>query len=293
VNWDVNVSNYSQVVTATGGTGGLIYSLFTGDSLPNGLSLNNSTGAITGTPTTNGVFNFRIVAEDTLGVSAVQPYKVTIAGPLSISGQSFSATSSQPFSGLVATANDPSLLTVASNLVATINWGDGYTTNGTVSYAGSGNFNISGSHTYLAGGKFSVTVSLGDVTNPANTATETTAVNVSVHHSAYTALAYSYAYDAYIYSYYAYVQGDGSYATFYAAYYAFYWSYDVAYYFDQIGNQAQSEYGAYYAYYYSYVTSNEAFQDYYAAGQVNNYSYYAYVDAYYASVYSYLVYQGY
>jgi hypothetical protein len=56
---------YSDSVTATGATS-LTYSVVEG-SLPNGLTLNASTGAITGTATTAGEFDFTIKAENADG----------------------------------------------------------------------------------------------------------------------------------------------------------------------------------------------------------------------------------
>ncbi len=58
---------------ASGGVGTLTYSVFSG-TLPNGLSLNASSGAITGTPTTANTFNFVIKAADTFGDSNTQAY---------------------------------------------------------------------------------------------------------------------------------------------------------------------------------------------------------------------------
>lgn len=66
---------YNQTVTASGGVAPYTFAVATG-ALPTGLTLNPTTGAITGTPTTAGFFNFTISATDangcpgsTLGVS--------------------------------------------------------------------------------------------------------------------------------------------------------------------------------------------------------------------------------
>src|SRR5437016_3260369 len=57
---------YNQTVSASGGTAPYTFSIISG-ALPPGLSLNASTGAITGTPTIIAVFTFTIQARDPNG----------------------------------------------------------------------------------------------------------------------------------------------------------------------------------------------------------------------------------
>lgn len=77
-------SPYSDQLTASGGSQSYTYSVSVG-SLPDGLFLNASTGAITGTPTTVGSFNFTIKVTDSVSVSATQSFTVDIASqPLAI-----------------------------------------------------------------------------------------------------------------------------------------------------------------------------------------------------------------
>src|SRR5207245_52262 len=73
-----NKPNYSQTISASGGTGAKTFSVTSG-SLPDGLNLNGSTGLISGTPTVANTFNFTITATDTVGARANQGYSVTIA----------------------------------------------------------------------------------------------------------------------------------------------------------------------------------------------------------------------
>jgi hypothetical protein len=54
---------YSAVLTANGGTGAYVWSVSAG-ALPAGLTLNATSGAITGTPTTAGSFTFTVTAAD-------------------------------------------------------------------------------------------------------------------------------------------------------------------------------------------------------------------------------------
>ncbi|HVS38452.1 MAG TPA: hypothetical protein VMS17_23035 [Gemmataceae bacterium] len=97
---------------------------------------------------------------------------------LTVRGVSFNATAGQTFSGEVAVGGDSAGLTQAGNLQATINWGDGTTTTGSVSVDGSGNFIVSGAHTYSSSGNFTVGVSLQDRTNTIGYATESATESV-------------------------------------------------------------------------------------------------------------------
>src|SRR4029450_10454962 len=73
---------YSQTVTASNGTAPYTYALV--GSLPTGLSLNASTGAITGTPTAAGTFNFTINASDSLGAFGSRAYSIVINATMSL-----------------------------------------------------------------------------------------------------------------------------------------------------------------------------------------------------------------
>ncbi len=70
-------ARYNQTLTATGGTGAVTWSVSAG-SLPPGLTLNKTTGGITGTPTTVGPFSFTVRATDTIPLSNEKPLSITI-----------------------------------------------------------------------------------------------------------------------------------------------------------------------------------------------------------------------
>lgn len=69
---------YSQTISASGGTAPYTYSIISG-ALPPGLTLNGATGAITGTPTTPGLFSFSVQATATGGCPGSQAYSILIA----------------------------------------------------------------------------------------------------------------------------------------------------------------------------------------------------------------------
>lgn len=72
---------YSQTITAAGGVGSYTYGISAG-ALPGGLTL-SSGGAITGSPTASGTFNFTVSATDQTSPAATgtQAYTLTITAP--------------------------------------------------------------------------------------------------------------------------------------------------------------------------------------------------------------------
>src|SRR5712691_1810022 len=93
-------------------------------------------------------------------------------------GTTFGATAGQAFSGAVATFTDTDTVNFVGDFVATIDWGDGTTTAGTVSGA-NGAFTASGTHTYAASGQDVVTVTLADDAPGTAMATATSTANVA------------------------------------------------------------------------------------------------------------------
>ena len=70
---------YTGSAAATGGAGALTYSVG-GGALPTGLSLDTTSGAVTGTPTAVGAFNFTIKAADGFGDSATSTTYTVVVG---------------------------------------------------------------------------------------------------------------------------------------------------------------------------------------------------------------------
>ena len=71
---------YSQTVSASGGVGAVAFSIPSG-ALPANLSLNTSTGAITGTPTAASTASFTVQAKDTLNRTASASLQLVVYGP--------------------------------------------------------------------------------------------------------------------------------------------------------------------------------------------------------------------
>ena len=71
---------YSQPVQVTGGTGALTWTIVAG-TLPAGLNLNSTTGAISGTPTAVGPSSFTVRVQDADGLADTQNLSITINLP--------------------------------------------------------------------------------------------------------------------------------------------------------------------------------------------------------------------
>jgi putative Ig domain-containing protein len=93
--------SYSQALTSNYTQGTVTYSVTSG-SLPSGLSLNSSTGVISGTPTTSGTYTFEITAYDNIGTAGTfqddPSYTITI-GPGTSTSSSSAASSPAPDTG--------------------------------------------------------------------------------------------------------------------------------------------------------------------------------------------------
>ena len=72
--------SYTGSAAATGGAGTLTYTLSAG-ALPGGLSLNAASGAVMGTPTAVGTFNFTIQAADAFGDAQTHAYQIVVSYP--------------------------------------------------------------------------------------------------------------------------------------------------------------------------------------------------------------------
>jgi hypothetical protein len=102
---------YSATLQASGGTPPFTWSILSGQ-LPSGLTLNPSTGTISGTPTATGSFSFTAQVNDVASAQASAPFSLTVSPPgaVTITTTSLlSAQVNQPYSAaLQATGGTPS-----------------------------------------------------------------------------------------------------------------------------------------------------------------------------------------
>jgi hypothetical protein len=89
--------------------------------------------------------------------------------PLSATAVNVKATAGAPFSGAVATFTNADPLGSAASYTATIGWGDGSTSTGTIT--GSGTLTVGGSHTYADTGSYTLNVQISHNLGYTTTAT--------------------------------------------------------------------------------------------------------------------------
>lgn len=105
---------YAATLMATGGVGPYTWQLAPGSALPAGLTLNASTGTVTGTPSTAGPASFSAMVVDKAGASATQTFGILVTG----AGLQLSAITS---AGSTTSASAPTTATVyGSNQTPTI-----------------------------------------------------------------------------------------------------------------------------------------------------------------------------
>ena len=113
-----------------------------------------------------GSYPLAVRVSDVGGSQANATATATVADLLIGTGGAVNAVEGTPFSGQVASFTDADTSTAATAFTASISWGDGSTSPGQVN-GGSGNFTVSGSHTYAeedpASGPYPVSVSLTDL----------------------------------------------------------------------------------------------------------------------------------
>lgn len=135
---------YSQTLTATGGTAPYTFSVTTG-SLPTWLTLDPSTGTLSGTPNASGSFSFTVTVKDGQQFTASQAYSVTVTtpavvvDPAAIAGGTVGSAYSQTFtfSGGIAPYSSYAATGLPSGLSITATTTNSMTVSGTPSTAGS------------------------------------------------------------------------------------------------------------------------------------------------------------
>ena len=74
---------YRQAFSAAGGSPPYVWSVSAG-SLPGGMTLDSSTGILSGTPTAAGTFNFTVTVTDSNSLASQQPFSIAVGQGLSV-----------------------------------------------------------------------------------------------------------------------------------------------------------------------------------------------------------------
>src|SRR5947208_8294082 len=105
-----------------------------------------------------------IAAATSLGTAAPASAATVADAPLTIAGVPVDVVRGTPLTNQrVATFTDADPAGTLSDYSATINWGDGNTTAGTVVANPGGGFAVNGSHSYIAATTYSVAITVHDV----------------------------------------------------------------------------------------------------------------------------------
>lgn len=108
-----------------------------------------------------GPYTVAISIHDPEGASVTFQSHCTVGAPTpQVAAGNIKATEGVAFSGQVGHFTDADPTLTAGSFTASVAWGDGTTTTGSVASDGSGGFNVSGAHTYAEEGAYAVTVSV-------------------------------------------------------------------------------------------------------------------------------------
>ena len=105
-------------------------------------------------------------------------FETQIVDTVPTGGLSLSGTAATPLNTTVATISDPNTSAIASAYSATINWGDGSTSAGTVA-GGNGTFTVSGSHPYAVPGTYPVGVTINSLADNLGSSTVTDSATIT------------------------------------------------------------------------------------------------------------------
>jgi hypothetical protein len=109
-----------------------------------------------------GTYPVGVTISDIDGTFTISGSNTDSDAALSASPESFTVPKKSPFTHRVATFTDANPGAPASDFTATINWGDGEGSTGTVSAVPGGGFAVAGRHEYKKKGTYSVRVQIAD-----------------------------------------------------------------------------------------------------------------------------------
>jgi hypothetical protein len=128
----------------------------------------------------DGTSNVKVTINDSVDNSHKSTFsQANVAEvPLTLTAQAIETTEGVTFTGKLATFSDPGTSGDPTEYVASINWGDGTVSTGTLSYTSGANFDLSGRHTYSDEGNYTATVSVREWDSPSTKVASTLQVTV-------------------------------------------------------------------------------------------------------------------
>ena len=143
------------------------------------VNVNNGVYSVVGTHTyaAQGAYTATAAINDVGGKTAVASSTAAIAdAPLIASGvPAIGGVEGAAISATIATFTDGNPVAPLSDFTATVNWGDGTTSAGTVS-VNNGVYSVDGTHTYAKQGAYTATATVNDVGGSTATASSTAAI---------------------------------------------------------------------------------------------------------------------
>jgi len=112
------------------------------------------------------------------GASESFAWNTILADTVPTGGFSFSGAAGSAVGGTVATITDPNTSATPSAYTATINWGDGSSSQGTIN-GSNGSFTVTGNHAYTTGGQFPVAVTITSVGTSQGSSTVTDSATIT------------------------------------------------------------------------------------------------------------------
>src|SRR5581483_7824374 len=135
--------------------------------------------AVNGTHTYAEEGNYQpvVTVTDAGGSSSSATSTATIAdAPITASAASISGVEGTQVTAVVATFTDSNPSAPLGDFTATINWGDGTTSTGTVVAQSGGGFAVNGTHTYAEEGNYQTVITVTDVGGSTETANSSAAI---------------------------------------------------------------------------------------------------------------------
>ncbi len=120
------------------------------------------------------------IASDPVGINYMEVAHVIRENITTAIGQDVNATEGQIFTGAVASFATDNPSATSANFTASIDWGDGNVSPGTISANAGGGFDVTGTNTYLEEGTYAISVVITDASGSSATTGSTATIDDAV-----------------------------------------------------------------------------------------------------------------